>query len=82
VLAKNRHPRTHTREPRYLRGHVGVVHEHYGTQLFPDMTSQGIEQGGHLYCVRFEARELWGPSAPARNAIYADLWEGYLERVV
>jgi nitrile hydratase subunit beta len=82
VLAKNRHPSTHTREPRYLRGHVGVVHEHYGTQLFPDMTSQGIEKGGHLYCVRFEARELWGDSATARSAVYADLWEDYLERTV
>jgi nitrile hydratase beta subunit len=82
VLAKNRHPSTHTREPRYLRGHVGVVHEHYGTQLFPDLTSQGIDKGGHLYCVRFEATELWGESAAARSAVYADLWEDYLERVV
>jgi nitrile hydratase beta subunit len=81
VLAKNRHPSTHTREPRYLRGHVGVVHEHYGTQLFPDMTSQGVEQGGHLYCVRFEAGELWGAAAAARSAVYADLWEDYLEAV-
>jgi nitrile hydratase beta subunit len=81
VLAKNRHPSTHTREPRYLRGHVGTVHEHYGSQLFPDMSSQGIDKGGHLYCVRFEATELWGKSAATRSAIYADLWEDYLEPV-
>lgn len=79
VLAKNRHPSTHTREPRYLRGHWGVIHEHYGTQLFPDMTSQGIHKGAHLYCVRFEAKELWGESADTRSAVYADLWEEYLE---
>ena len=32
----------------------------------------------HLYSVRFTAGELWGE--PARNgAVYADLWEDYLE---
>jgi len=29
--------------------------------------------------VRFDARELWGPTAPARNSLYIDLWEDYLE---
>jgi nitrile hydratase subunit beta len=80
VLAKNRHPHGHTREPRYLRGHVGVVHEHYGTQLFPDAKTAGDHRGGHLYCVRFEAQELWGESANAQSAVYADLWEEYLEQ--
>jgi nitrile hydratase subunit beta len=80
VLAKNRHPSGHTREPRYLRGHMGIVHEHYGTQLFPDLKTQGIHKGGHLYSVRFEATELWGESANAQSAVYADLWEDYLER--
>ena len=79
VVAKNRHHSNHTREPRYLRGHVGVVHEHYGTQLFPDLKTQGIHKGGHLYCVRFEAAELWGESANTQSAVYADLWEDYLE---
>ncbi len=31
------------------------------------------------YCVRFDARELWGPTAPARDSLYIDLWEDYLE---
>jgi nitrile hydratase len=29
--------------------------------------------------VRFGARELWGEDAPARDAVFIDLWEPYLE---
>jgi hypothetical protein len=31
-----------------------------------------------LYAVRFDAGELWGESAEAENAVYLDMWEGYL----
>ena len=79
VRAINRHPRGHTREPQYIRGHVGVVHDYYGAQVFPDLSAQGITEGRHLYSVRFEARELWGESANARSAVYVDMWEDYLE---
>ena len=37
------------------------------------------ENPQHLYSVRFSARELWGEAASARDAIYIDLWEDYLE---
>ena len=30
---------------------------------------------------RDRARELWGEAAPARDAVYLDLWDDYLERV-
>jgi nitrile hydratase beta subunit len=79
VHAINRHPHGHTREPRYVRGHVGTVHEYYGGQVFPDSRAEGVDEGGHLYCVRFEGSELWGESANARSAVYVDLWENYLE---
>jgi nitrile hydratase beta subunit len=80
VRARNRHPPGHTREPRYVRGRVGVIHEHYGAHVFPDLSAAGRREGRHLYSVRFTARELWGE--PARNgAVYADLWEDYLEPV-
>lgn len=79
VRTINRHPSGHTREPRYLRGRVGTIHEHYGAQVFPDLSVQGIDEGRHLYAVRFEASELWGESATPRGAVYADLWEPYLE---
>jgi nitrile hydratase len=79
VRTVNRHPHGHTREPRYLRGRVGTVLEHYGAQVYPDLSAQGVDEGRHLYCVRFEASELWGESAEPRAAVYADLWEPYLE---
>ncbi len=79
VRAKNRHPRGHTREPRYVRGRAGVIHEHRGGHVFPDFNAEGIRSGRHLYTVRFEARELWGDNADAASAVYVDLWEDYLE---
>jgi nitrile hydratase len=79
VRARNRHPRGHTREPGYVRGRTGVIHEHYGAHLFPDLSAQGEREGHHLYSVRFEAAELWGEPAPPKGAVYVDLWEDYLE---
>ena len=81
MRALNRHPSGHTREPRYLRGKVGMVHDYYGAQVFPDLKVEGIDVGHHLYCVRFEAVELWGESAAPRSAVYADLWEPYLQAI-
>jgi nitrile hydratase len=79
VVTRNDHPRGHTRLPRYARGRRGVVVADYGTQVFPDATARGRgEQAQPLYCVRFEARELWGPAASASEAVHLDLWESYL----
>ena len=79
VRAVNRHPIGHTREPRYVRGRVGVIHEYHGAHVFPDRSAEGSKEGQHLYSVRFTAEALWGQSAPGRNAVYVDLWEDYLE---
>jgi nitrile hydratase beta subunit len=79
VRAINRHPTGHTREPRYVRGRVGVIHEHHGTHIFPDRNAEGSKEGRHLYSVRFEAESLWGDNACGRSAVYVDLWEDYLE---
>lgn len=81
VRARNRHPIGHTREPRYVRGHVGVVHEHYGAHVFPDRHAQGSKEGRHLYNVRFAASDLWGEDATECSAVHVDLWEDYLEPV-
>ena len=87
VRCKNRHPAGHTREPRYVRGRVGVIHEHHGNHIFPD-ASAACEQPGFpapalggrpLYSVRFAAQELWGENANENCAVYVDLWEDYLE---
>jgi nitrile hydratase len=81
VRALNRHPIGHTREPRYVRGRVGVIYEHHGAHVFPDLNAQGLKEGRHLYSVRFEALALWGEDATGCSAVYVDLWEDYLESV-
>ena len=81
VRAVNRHPAGHTRQPYYVRGRLGVIHEHHGAHVFPDRSAEGSKEGQHLYSVRFTAEALWGKSAAGRNAVYADLWEDYLEPV-
>jgi nitrile hydratase len=82
VRARKINPTGHTRLPRYARGNVGVVDRIHGAHVFPDSNAhfQG-ENPQHLYSVRFSARELWGKTAAARDAVYIDLWEDYLDPV-
>ena len=64
VRAKNMHPATHTRLPRYTRGHIGVVERVLGCQVFPDSASmEAGENPQWLYTVVFDGAELWGPDA-------------------
>jgi len=79
VRAINRHPTGHTREPRYVRGCVGVIYAHLGAHVFADRHAEGVREGQHLYTVRFEASALWGETATGKSAVYVDLWEPYLE---
>ena len=80
VRGRNIHPTGHTRLPRYARGKVGTVDRDHGVFVFPDTNAhfQG-EKPQHLYTVRFTARELWGEQAAARDAVYVNLWDDYLE---
>ena len=81
VRALNINPTGHTRLPRYVRGRTGIVERHYGAHVLPDSHAHGLgEAPTWLYSVRFEARELWGPEANARDSVQLDLWESYLER--
>jgi len=74
------HPTGHTRLPRYARGKTGVIARLHGVHVFPDTNAHGQgEQPCPLYAVRFEARELWGGVAAARDAVHLDLWERYLD---
>jgi nitrile hydratase beta subunit len=80
VRAKKINPTGHTRLPRYARGNFGVVDRIHGAHIFPDSNAHFRgENPQHLYSVRFSARELWGEAAAARDAVYIDLWEDYLE---
>ena len=74
------HPVTHTRLPRYLRGHVGEIALLHGTHVFPDTNAHGKgEEPQPLYTVRFRARDIWGEARHPRDEVSADLWEPYLE---
>jgi nitrile hydratase beta subunit len=81
VRTRNLNPTGHTRLPRYARDKEGTIERLHGAHVFPDSNAhfQG-EDPRHLYTVRFTAAELWGEGAPARDAVYIDLWEPYLER--
>lgn len=80
VLARNIHPKGHTRVPRYVRGRSGVIDRAHGVFIFPD--THALFQGRkpqHIYSVRFDAQHLWGPDAPAQDKLYLDLWDDYLD---
>src|SRR6195256_1502260 len=79
VRAKNIPPVTHTRLPRYVRGHVGVVERDHGCHVFPD--SAATESGENpqwLYTVVFDGAELWGPDAARAEKISIAALEPYL----
>jgi len=82
VRAKNIHPTTHTRLPRYARGHVGVVERLHGTHIFPDSVATGKgEDPQWLYTVRFDAQEIWGADADPTLKVSIEAFEPYLENV-
>jgi nitrile hydratase subunit beta len=83
VLARNINPVGHTRLPRYLRGKRGTVTRDHGVFNLQDTDAEGYPLGEfpqHVYTVRFDASEVWGPQGGKRDVIFADLWESYLER--
>jgi nitrile hydratase len=80
VRTKNINPKTHTRLPRYARGHVGVIEANRGCCVFPDTVAVGEgENPQWLYTVVFDGRELWGDAAEATLKVSIDAWEPYLE---
>jgi nitrile hydratase len=80
VRVRNSHPHGHTRCPRYVRGHRGVVVRVDRPFALPDLAAHtGGEHREPTYGVRFTAAELWNAPAATRDAVYVDLWESYLE---
>jgi nitrile hydratase subunit beta len=78
IRVKIMNPMTHTRAPRYVRGHKGEVVKIHGAHVFPDSNAVGRgENPQWLYTVRFTARELWGHDN--NDHVMLDLWEPYLE---
>jgi nitrile hydratase len=81
VRARNIHPATHTRLPRYVRGHPGVIERNHGCQVFPDSAAMDAgENPQWLYTVVFDAVELWGRDADPTVKVSIDAFEPYLEQ--
>lgn len=80
VRARNINPPTHTRLPRYVRGHVGVIERVIGCHVFPDSNATGAgENPQWLYTVRFDGGDLWGPQGDPTVKVSVDAWEPYLQ---
>lgn len=80
VRARNIHPKTHTRLPRYARTHVGKVVRIVGCHVFPDSNASNAGEDPHwLYTVRFDGRELWGEDSDPTVRVCIEAWEPYLE---
>ena len=78
IRVKIMNPKTHTRCPRYVRGHAGEVVKIHGAHVFPDSSACGHgENPQWLYTVRFTAKEVWGHDN--KDEVMLDLWEPYLE---
>ena len=80
VVARMINPVGHTRLPRYVRGRRGTIHIDHGVFTFPDTNATSRDpKPQHCYSVRFTARELWGPEVSARDSVYLDLFDDYLD---
>jgi nitrile hydratase len=81
VRAKNLSPAGHTRLPRYVRGHTGVVTLIEPAFVFPDTNAhfQG-EHPQYVYTVAFDSHDLWGPDAEPFT-LTIEMFESYLEEV-
>jgi nitrile hydratase beta subunit len=80
VVARRINPVGHTRLPRYVRGRCGTIHLDHGVFTFPDTNAMSRDRKPqHCYNVRFTARELWGPEGTARDSVYLDLFDDYLD---
>jgi len=78
VRARLGDPDHHTRVPRYVRGHTGVIVEDTGQWPLPDDVARRIDppRVETVYAVRFPAVDLWGSGD---HSVILDLWESYLE---
>jgi nitrile hydratase subunit beta len=71
----------HTRCPRYVRGHHGVIVRVDDAFPVPEIEAHRNEKVfEHTYSVRFDATRLWGDSDQRDAAVYVDLYERYLRR--
>lgn len=79
VRTVNHHPDGHTRLPRYARDRRGTVEARYPAFPRADLVAHRRPAPAEpVYCVRFEAAELWGESAEPATDVRLDVWESFL----
>lgn len=79
VRTKNMHPKSHTRLPRFVRGHVGIIDRIQGFHVYPDaVVAEGKEAPQWLYTVMFDGRELWGADSDPMLEVSIEAFEPYL----
>jgi nitrile hydratase len=79
VRVRQWHPRGHTRCPAYVRGKEGTVVRIDAVASVPDVEAHSAARRLEpVYCVRFDAAELWRDDDPAADSVHIDLWECYL----
>ena len=78
VRAKNDSSAEHTRLPRYVRGHVGVVERDHGFHVFPD-AAMGQRKSAMALHRHVRRRRTVGPDADPTVKISIDAFEPYLE---
>jgi nitrile hydratase subunit beta len=71
----------HTRLPRYVRGHVGVVVGVHGAHVVPDENAQGRSIAEPLYTIVFAVAELFPEQPDSGDKVHLDLWERYLRPI-
>lgn len=69
----------HTRVPRYVRGHAGVVRSFHGAHIVPDESAEGREVAEPLYTVTFMLADLFPERAGSPDKVSLELWERHLE---
>jgi nitrile hydratase len=72
----------HSRLPGFLRNKRGTVTEVYADafEYFVSTGPDGLEGPQHVYCVAFDAADIWGAAMTEPNTvIYADLFDTYLK---
>jgi nitrile hydratase beta subunit len=80
VRAKNISPAGHTRLPRYVRGHTGVVELIQPASVLPDTNADFRgENPEYVYTVRFDSHELWGTDAEPFE-LTIEMFASYLKR--
>ncbi|WP_377810248.1 nitrile hydratase subunit beta [Azospirillum sp. A29] len=72
----------HTRLPGFLRNHSGVVETVYpgAYGYLTDTGTDGVGTPMAVYCVRFEAGELWPGNTEPNVTLYADLYAAYVAK--